>query len=292
MIWSSACKADIRRQVPLADLTWFGLGGPARWMVSPESVEELADVVASATEEQVPYKVLGRGANVLVRDEGFDGLVIRLDRPAFCETCFDEDRVNVGAGVDLMRLSLAASRRGLAGLEPTAGIPATVGGAVRMNAGGRLGEFGDVVESVCIVEPDGRIRDVFRDELEFGYRRSAVGSRIVVSAVLKLRPEDPREVSERVRAVWREKKASQPLAAQSAGCVFKNPEGGAAGALIDRAKLKGVRRGGACVSARHANFIEVDEGARSADVLALIDHVRGEVARIHGVELELEIDVW
>jgi UDP-N-acetylmuramate dehydrogenase len=261
-------------------------------MASPESIDELAEVMRRAASHEVASKVLGGGANVLVRDDGFDGVVIRLDGPAFGEFRIDGESVETGAGVDLMELVHACSREGLSGLEALAGIPGTVGGAVRMNAGGKYGEFGDAVESVTLLDRGGRLVRRTRDQLGFGYRSSNVGDQVVVSATLRLAAADRRATLDRFHAIWREKKRTQPLAEKCAGCIFKNPKGSAAGALIDRAGLKGYARGGASVSTRHANFIVTEQGARAADVLAVVDHVRTTVAGAYDIDLELEIDVW
>ncbi len=285
-------KGKIAADVPLADLTWYRLGGNARWMASPADSEELADLVRRARNSSVPLKVLGEGANVLIRDDGFDGVVVRLDSGAFNQISFDGDEVCVGAGCGLMPLSRACSDRGLSGLEGMAGIPGSVGGAICMNAGGRHGEFGDVVERVRVIDSDGASGELGRDDLRFGYRSSNIGGSVVVSVVLRLTPCDPQRSSRRFRELWARKKATQPINERSAGCVFKNPAQGSAGELIDRCGLKGIACGGARVSDRHANFIVTDPGATSSDVLTLIDRVRDVVRERAGIDLELEIDVW
>lgn len=292
MTWWSDFKGRVEPDAPLAERTWFRLGGPAQWMASPVDGEDLAGIVRAAQDAGVAWKVLGGGANVLVRDDGFDGVVIRLDDPAFRRVKIEGDTVVAGGGVDLMELARDCSRSGWSGLEALAGVPGTVGGAVRMNAGGRYGQFGDVVESVTAMNEQGGLERLSREALRFGYRHSELGGRIVVDATLRLRRADPAETYRRFQQVWAEKKASQPLGAASAGCVFKNPPGRSAGALIDQAGLKGTQCGGARVSQRHANFIVTDPEARTADVLELIEQTRDRVRQVHGVDLELEIDVW
>ncbi|MEE9294020.1 MAG: UDP-N-acetylmuramate dehydrogenase [Phycisphaerae bacterium] len=292
MNWLNGFNGKLREFAPLAELTWFRVGGPARWLVSPGSQTELAETLGRAADHGIPYKVLGAGANVLVSDDGFDGVVVRLDEPAFTSTDFDGHLVRAGGGVDLMDLTHVCARRGLSGLEAMAGIPGTVGGAVRMNAGGRHGELGQVVEGVTAVSERGAVVSLDRKELLFGYRSSNIGARIVVWATLRLVQSDPVQTMQRFREYWAEKKRAQPLGDRSAGCVFKNPGGASAGALIDQAGLKGYTRGGASVSARHANFIVTAPHATAAHVRAVIDHVRDEVVRRCGVELELEIDIW
>ena len=292
MDWSSEFADRIRENVPLAERTWFKLGGPARYLFSPADVGELRCVLGPAQQASMEVAVLGGGANLLVCDDGFDGLVIRLDEPAFTSVRYDGERVAVGAGADLMELSRDCSCRGLSGLEGLAGIPGTVGGAVAMNAGGRFGQFGDVVETVELIERSGRRCVLSAAEMEFAYRTSAVGDRIVIGAVLHLKRQDPGLVNRKFREVWELKKNSQPLAAHSAGCIFKNPPGESAGRLIDLAGMKGATCGRARVSEMHGNFIVADEGATAGDVLALLEQVRQTVQARTGVTLELEINVW
>jgi UDP-N-acetylmuramate dehydrogenase len=236
--------------------------------------------------------VLGRGANVLVSDDGFDGVVVRLDAPAFRRVERKGTHFEVGAGVDLMPLVKQCSENGLAGLETLAGIPATVGGAVRMNAGGRAGEFGDVVREVRVLRRDGEQEVWSRERVAFSYRHSALGDEIVLAATLELREGDPDRVRRDYHEHLEQKQRTQPLAEHSAGCIFKNPEGRSAGALIDLAGLKGTRYGEAEVSTMHANFIVAHGGATASDVLHLIDLVRERVRDEFDTELETEIEIW
>jgi UDP-N-acetylmuramate dehydrogenase len=291
MNWLNDFKGRVETGARLADRTHYCLGGPARWMVSPKDADALADVIRRASAQGVATKVLGAGANVLVRDDGFDGVVIRLDEDYFTATSVDGDRVRAGGGADLMALAHTCSKLGLSGLERLAGIPATVGGAIRMNAGGKHGEIADVVERVTLIGPDG-VDELANSEIGFGYRSSDVGDRIVASATLQLEHADADVTLERYRSIFREKTRTQPFTFSSAGCVFKNPGGQSAGALIDQAGLKGARHGGAYISDRHANFILAGPGATSADVLHLIDRAREAVSSAFGIDLELEIDVW
>lgn len=290
--WLTGYNGRVERDVPLAPLTWFNLGGPARYMASPRSVEELGEIVRRARENAIPVKVLGGGANVLVRDDGVDGLVVRLDDPCFEELQFSEQSVDAGAGVDLMQLSFSCARKGLVGPEGLAGIPGTVGGGVRMNAGGKYGELGDLIEHVHTLDRDGHPENLTRDEVGFRYRGTDLGERVVISVRLRVTAGRPDDVVSRFRDIWAEKKRSQPLAARSAGCVFKNPPGRSAGALIDQCGLKGMSCGGTSVSHAHANFFVTQPGATAADMIELIDSVRDIVRREFGVELETEIDIW
>jgi UDP-N-acetylmuramate dehydrogenase len=293
MAWYDDFRGRFESDVPLARLTWFGLGGPARRVAHPTDAQSLAQLLKLAASEGMPVKILGGGANVLVGDGGFDGLVIRLDDRRFQRVGIEDCTIRVGAGTDLMRLVKRCSRMGLAGLECLAGIPGTVGGAVRMNAGGRFGEISQSVESIEVARPDGTVQLIRRDEVGFAYRRSNLGDAVVTAATLRVTPGDPAEVFARYREIWDYKKKTQPMADHSAGCIFTNPpQGDSAGRLIDTAGLKGTRCGHAHVSEQHANFIVADRGARAAEVLELIGRVRDRVFDMHGTQLELEIDIW
>lgn len=296
MRWLTEFGCPVESDVPLAPLTWFRLGGPARAMVHPRSTEEMAGILRRCRDADVPVKVLGGGANVLIRDEGFAGLVVRLDQPVFREiqaaASGEANDVDVGGGVDLMPFSRDMSRRGFAGLAMMAGIPGTVGGAVRMNAGGRFGEFGDIVESATLVDANGHVESCWREELGFAYRSSQVGDRIVARARLRLQAGDPRHTQARYEECFAYKTASQPLSDKSAGCIFKNPPGDAAGRLIDAAGLKGESCGGARVSEKHGNFFVTEPGATADDMLRLIDLVCERVRAAWNVELATEVDIW
>ena len=279
-------------QAPLGDLTWFGLGGGARYLVRPADVGQLGEVLRRALAQGVPVKVLGGGANVLIRDDGFDGVVLRLDDEWFTRVRIEGETVRAGCGVDLMQLVQRCCQLGLAGLEGLAGIPGTVGGAIRMNAGGRHGEIGDVVKTVEVLAPGLGRRTLTREQVGFGYRQTELGDSVVTAVTLGLAGGDPDEVYDRFKTIRQSKKDSQPMGERSAGCIFANPPGDSAGRLIDRAGLKGTRHGGAQVSRRHANFIVADRGATASDVLHLIDLIRETVGKQFGTELELEIDIW
>ncbi len=292
MSWWSEFASRIERDAPIGRQTWLRLGGRARYLYRPRDDKDLALLMIRAKNEDVPLKVLGGGANVLISDDGFDGVVVRLDDDAFRAINRRSSSLDVGAGVDLMPLARRCSGLGLSGLECMAGIPATVGGAVRMNAGGRFGEFGSVVRQVEVLRSDGNRETWSHDRIGFGYRRTDLGDSIVLAALVELVEDDPRRVKRTFDEYSEFKERSQPLADKSAGCIFKNPPGQSAGALIDQAGLKGTRCGKVQVSGRHANFIIAHEGATASDVIRLIDTIRERVRRVFGTELELEIDIW
>lgn len=276
----------------LGSLTWMKVGGLAQFIVEPRSFDETQAVVAHCHEHEIPIHVLGSGSNVLIRDEGLSGVVLRLTAPAFSQITIDGLLVKAGAGVVLSHLITETVKVGLAGLETLVGIPGTVGGALRGNSGGRSGDIGQNVASVSVLTGQGERFTRREDELAFEYRSSSITDLVIFEAEFKLYRDSEAEIVRRMRKLWIMKKASQPLASQSAGCVFKNPRGMSAGALIDQAGMKGTRIGGAEISDRHANFIVTHEGATSGDVLRLIDLARSKVAEQFGVDLELEVQVW
>jgi UDP-N-acetylmuramate dehydrogenase len=265
---------------PLAPFTTMKVGGPAEFFVEPRSPEELADVFAAARDCDVPVRYLGSGANLLIGDGGVRGAVIHLRR-------FNgRDGLHVGAGYNLAKLCKETASEGLGGLEVLAGVPATVGGAVRMNAGGKHGDLAGALAYVDILTRAGALRRVPKADVGFRYRGTSLDGAIVVAAGFDLRPADG--VRERYDAILDEKRRSQPLGTHNAGCMFKNPPGGQAGRLIDEAGLKGERVGGAHVSHKHANFIVNDGHATASDVLRLVDVIRSRVP----APLELEVEVW
>ena len=286
---------DLRYELdaPLAPLTSYRLGGPARVLAHPASVEQLARLHVRCLDAGVALYTLGRGANLLVADEGVGGVVVKLDDVAWRQLRVEEDVVTVGAGYDLMKLVLTTARSGLAGLEALAGIPATVGGAVRMNAGGIYGDTGRTLRSIGVMEANGRIAERDRDQMGIAYRQTKIAAPYVLEARFQLMPGDPVPLKRLVKEVFAYKKKSQPLADRSAGCTFTNPPGDfSAGALIERAGLKGCRLGGAEVSACHANFIFTHPGCCAGDVIGLMDRVQREVAKQLGVVLDRELVLW
>ena len=286
----------VRHEEPLAPKTWLRVGGPAQHFAEPASHDALLALVKRAAETETRVRLLGGGSNLLVRDEGVSGLVIRLPRDHFGGVTEGEGdeagTVTAGCGTPLSHLVEKTIKAGLGGLETLVGIPGTVGGALAGNSGGRHADVGSVCESVTVLTAAGETVTRTRDELQFGYRESSLDELCLLSATFALKEADPAELADRARKTWILKKAGQPLSHQSAGCVFKNPRGHRAGDLIERAGLKGTRVGGAEVSDRHGNFIVTGPDAKSADVLRLIDLCRDTVRQRAGVELELELRVW
>jgi UDP-N-acetylmuramate dehydrogenase len=282
----------IEEDVPLAPHTWYKIGGPARWYVRPRTVEELQEAARRCLDNGVPVYVLGLGANLLVSDDGVDGAVFRLDHEYWRRAQFERGITDVGAGVDMQRLILRACRQGLAGIECLAGIPGTIGGGVRMNAGGKFGDIGAVVIRVQVMDMEGTVFERTKDDLVFDYRSTNISAPFILGATLELEEDDPHRILQRTKEIWMYKRNSQPLNTKNAGCIFKNPRGVSAGALIDQAGLKGMRIGGAEVSAKHANFIIAHPGCRADDVLRLIKIVQEKVDERNQIQLEPEVRIW
>ena len=284
--------SPLQENVPLAPHTWYKVGGPARWFIQPASIEDLQLAARRCVENEIPIYVLGLGANLLVSDHGVNGAVFRLDQPAFTSSDLDKTTVRAGAGVDIQKLILKTVRAGLAGIECLAGIPGTIGGAIRMNAGVKFGDIGAVVSRVTVMTSEGEIFQRTKDDLVFDYRSTNIAAPFILDATLELEEEDPDLLARRMKEVWMYKRNSQPLTAKSAGCIFKNPRGLSAGALIDQAGLKGLSVGAAEVSTVHANFLIAHPGCRASDILDLIKIVQQKVYDRTQILLESEVKVW
>jgi UDP-N-acetylmuramate dehydrogenase len=282
----------VKRNEPLAPYTYLRVGGPADMLVQPRSREELSAVVRRCFQEKIPLRVIGGACNVLVRDEGVRGAVVRLCEPAFAQIHIEGKRAKAGAGAEVSALIAQAARHGLAGLETLIGIPGTVGGALRCNAGDRTGDIGQFVRQVEVLDSRGEVQIRERDELHFAYHWSNLDDPVLLTAEFQLETDAPEAIVKRMRRAWIMRKAGQPLTYQAAGRIFKNPRGLNASALIEQAGLAKTRVGGAEVSERDASFIVVHPRGTAREVLRLIELVRSRVQERFGVELELEIAVW
>lgn len=292
----------VEQDAPVGQLTWYGIGGRADLLVHPRTLEALQTLARRCARSETPLRLLGAGANLLIADEGVDGVVVKLDEPAFQELRYNArgvlDTLRAGAGTDLARVLMDSTRRGLEGLSHMAGIPASVGGAIRMNAGGTYGAIGDHVHSVGCLTRGGDLVVYPRAELRFEYRRTNIPDPIILWAAFTLAETDPVALRAKVREIFAYKKSTQPLGEHSAGCAFRNPfdpvteQRVSAGRLIDDAGLKGLVVGGAQVSRRHANFITVTPGSSAEDVLRLLELVQQRVLEHSGFQLEPEIAIW
>jgi len=290
-------KYIMRTNVILAPYTTYKIGGPADYFFEAHSVDEISLAVAEAQQKNVPYLVLGSGANVLVRDKGYRGIVI-LNRADKFE--FDGNVLRAESGAVLADLIGECQKRGLSGLEHFAGIPSTLGGALWQNVHFLSPDrketvyIADLLESADLLDKDGTLRTVGREAFNFGYDQSLLRDNpelVAVRATLKLMPLDPNEIAERIKAnlEWRAERQPDVVEFPSCGSVFKKIEGVGAGRLIDKAGLKGHRIGGAQISEQHANFIVNRGGATAADVIAMIKLVQEKVKETTGYDLEPEI---
>lgn len=286
---SAACV--VRVSEPLARRTTLRVGGPADLWVEPADERDLSAALALAAARSVPVLAFGRGSNLLVRDGGIRGVVISLNQPHFSRVVVEEDRLRCGAGARLKAVAMEARRSRLSGLEFLEGIPGSVGGALRMNAGAHGGACFDVVREVRLLDPRGRLQVVKGSDMQAAYRSCPMlRTHVAVEALLEGRPAEAAVIEERMKALNHKRWSSQP-AAPSAGCIFKNPDTIPAGKLVEELGLKGARVGGAMVSLEHGNFIVTDGTASSGDVLGLIDQIR-ELARLQrGLELEMEVQI-
>lgn len=282
----------VRQNEPLAMHTWLQVGGAAKYFAEPETPDQLIALIRRCHGEGVQVRMLGRGSNILVRQEGVKGLVIHLYAPAFSNIKIEDHSVTAGGGALLGRVVTTTVHRGLAGLETMIGIPGTVGGALHGNAGTRGGSIGQWTIQATVISVTGEVFQRQADELEFGYNQSNLDELVILEAACRLDEDNPHELAKRMQKQWILKRASQPMGHQCAGCVFKNPRGTSAGELVDAAGLKGMRIGGAVVSDRHANFIIAEPECTSEDVLRLIELVREQVLQRMGVELELALEIW
>lgn len=274
--------------IPLAELTSFRVGGPARFVLRPQSYEEIRQAIEYAVSVEMQVTLLGKGTNILASDSGFDGLVIRFDTPLH-EPVFDGTKVIACCGTSLTQLSRETVKRGLSGMERLCGIPGTVGGACAMNAGAYGGEIKQILKRIRVLR-NGRDEWIDVKDADLGYRRSTFTfpGTVALEAEFELAPDDG-TAAETMQSCMEKRRAKQPLELPSAGSTFKRPEGYFAGALIEQCGLKGYSVGGAQVSPKHAGFIVNTGGATENDITALIEHVRAVVKERTGVTLEPEV---
>ena len=281
-------RGTLRRDVPLGPLTWLRVGGPAEVLFQPADAEDLAAFLAALPTE-VPVLPMGVASNLLVRDGGIEGVVVRFGGP-LAKVATEGDLVVAGAGALDQRVAQVAQKAGLGGLEFFIGIPGTVGGAVRMNAGAFGGETKDRLVWAEALDRRGELHRLDREALGFAYRRSALPTEwIVVRAAFRGEPGGPDAILARMEAIKAEREAAQPLRAATGGSTFKNPAGGKAWQLIDAAGCRGLRRGAAMVSEKHCNFLINTGGASAGEVEGLGELVRQRVREHSGVELEWEV---
>lgn len=288
----SGLEHIVESNCSLSGYTWYGIGGKAEYLAKPQTLDQLKTVMERCNENDIGVKVLGEGSNLLISDKGVKGMVIRLDGDQFRKVSFDGQTISVPSGAILSRLVLDCIRKGLGGLETLTGIPGSIGGAIKMNAGGRFGDIGASVESVTLMDKEGNIFEKAKPELAFDYRWTNITAKLILSAKIALVESDPEQLLRTTKEIWIYKKNSQPMNFRNAGCIFKNPRGLSAGAMIDRGGLKNLKIGGAEVSEKHANFIIAHKECTASDIKRLIDAVKQRVKEKNGIDLELELEIW
>ncbi|MBM3249254.1 MAG: UDP-N-acetylmuramate dehydrogenase [Candidatus Omnitrophica bacterium] len=292
MNWQKGLKVRVESNAPLRSKTTFRIGGRARWFACPKDAVELSLLVRAAKKHRLPVYVLGAGSNILVSDKGLKALVIKLDSPFFNRSCPSGTDLEAGSGIMLSRLIRKAGALGLSGLEFLSGIPGSLGGALAMNAGCFGKSIMDLVESCEVMDYNGRIKNLNKKGIRYGYRSSGLSDYVILGATLGLTRKDRAVIRKDEQDYLRKRRSTQDAALPNAGCIFKNPEDSSAGRLIDLCGLKGRRIGRAQVSRRHANFILNCGNASSCDVVKLMNSVRRQVKNKFGIVLEPEIKIW
>jgi UDP-N-acetylenolpyruvoylglucosamine reductase len=281
----------VRRDEPLAKKTTLRVGGSADVYIEPCNEADLAAIFKFCARRKLTFFILGRGSNLLVRDAGFRGIVISLSQPFFSQIERIGDKFKCGAGARLKALANDARRANVTGFEFLEGIPGTVGGALRMNAGAMGGQTFEIVESVRVMDYRGKVSEKAASGMLVGYRHCAdLESHVALSAVLRGQPGSKESIDALMNQFSRKRWSSQP-AAPSAGCIFKNPATIPAGKLIEELGLKGTRVGGAVVSQEHGNFIITESGATARDVLELIDQIQTRAREKRGIDLQTEVQI-
>ena len=275
---------------PMSGHTTFRIGGPVDIWAQPDDLDSLIETLNLCRQDNIRVLVVGNGSNLLVKDSGVKACIINLDRDAFKNIKIEDNIITVGSGFGISSLLNILSDKGLSGIEFLAGIPATVGGALAMNAGGDKW-ISNCVEEVTVMDLRGGINVLTKNNIAFKYRNSGLEKYIVLSARFKLEKSDKDSIRDNIKKYFYEKLKKQELDKPSAGCVFKNPKGDSAGRLIDASGFKGKNVSGAFISTKHANFIINSGNATCDDVLKLMDVVKDKVKKDHGVELEPEIKV-
>ncbi|GLH63344.1 UDP-N-acetylmuramate dehydrogenase [Parageobacillus sp. G301] len=289
----SANVGKVKEMEPLSNHTTIKVGGPADVLIEPDSVENLKKTMAIIKKHEVPWRAIGRGSNLLVSDEGVEGVVIKIGE-GLDELHVDGETVTVGGGYSLVRLATLMSKQGLSGLEFAGGIPGSVGGAVYMNAGAHGSDMSQIVKRALILFPDGMMEWLTNEEMQFAYRTSVLQTKrrgICIAAELQLTSGNREEIVAKMRKNKDYRRETQPWDKPCAGSIFRNPLPQYAGKLIEEAGLKGYTIGGAKISEQHANFIVNTGKAKAKDVLDLIQFVKKTIYELHGIHLRTEVEI-
>jgi UDP-N-acetylmuramate dehydrogenase len=292
MNWPISLKKKVKLAEPLSLHTTFKIGGPARYFFTPENIHDLRFILKLAKKNKLKIFVIGKGSNLLIPEKGIYGIVINLSQPYFKKIVFKGNYLKVGSGTLLPEVIRRSSLKGLSGFESLSGIPATVGGALMMNAGIPNFNISDLVEQIKVIDYNGKIKVFRRKKLKFSYRRSNLTKLIILEAFFKLAKTSIKDTESAIKRYLQQRRETQDLSWASAGCIFKNPRGDFAGRLIDRCGLKGKNIGGAFISNKHANFIINKGKATSRDVLKLMEMIKEEVKKRFNINLKPEIKIW
>lgn len=291
-VFAAENSISVIENEPLSKHTSFKIGGPARYFASVDSVDKLSILIKFLNSSKISYFILGNGSNILMPDNGYNGVVVKLSGE-FENLDVSENTIEIGAAATLKKLTLAAKENSFTGLEFAYGIPGSVGGAVYMNAGAYGGEIKDVLSEVSAMDKEGNVKIFSLEESELSYRSSLFqkNNMVILSAKFSLEKGDLKEITDKMNTLLEKRKSKQPLEYPSAGSTFKRPEGYFAAALIEECGLKGESVGGAEVSVKHSGFIINKKGATAKDVLSLIRRVKDVVYEKKGVVLEPEIKI-
>lgn len=284
-------QENIKFEVPMKEHTTFRIGGNAEIFITPESYEEVRDTLKLCKKYDVAYYILGKGSNIIVRDGGVQGVIIKLSK--LKDVNLNKTTLVVQGGASLIDVALLASRNGLSGLEFASGIPGSIGGGIAMNAGAYGGEISNVIKSAKIIDDNLQIKELSLEEMQFSYRNSIILKKgyIVLEATFELTEGDKEEIKQTVHDLTKKRIEKQPLDKASAGSTFKRPEGYFAGKLIQDSGLKGYKIGEAQVSEKHSGFIVNNGNATADEVLSLIKHVQDTVYKMYNVKLETEVRI-
>ncbi len=292
MAFSQSVQHLLRENEPLSGATWARIGGPAKYFAEPSSVAELCQLFKEASAGGVPVRIIGDGANVLVRDHGFDGLVISLSAAELSKVETSGTKLIAGAGAKLSHVISASAGAGLSGIEYLAGIPGTLGGALVCNASVKNGDLGCRVESVKVVTSQGELEDRSSDQLQFGFQRSNLDGLIVIEATLGLKEADAGELTRRMQSAWIVKRAMQPASGTRTLQAFVEPDGVSLVEALDAADMRGATEGEVKLSSEHPGYLIVSGEVTCEDVVKFIEKVTTKVEVATGTRLQSPVKVW
>lgn len=291
-MFSEKYQHIVRENEPLAPYCWLRIGGPAKYLAEPNSLDEFRGLISVASQRNVPVRLLGDGSNILVREEGFDGLVIRLSTAEMCRIDIDGSHLSARAGARLNHVISAAAAAGLAGLEHLAGIPGSIGAAVVSNAGVTNDDIGSRVRSVQVINRNGEVEVRTREALQFGFRRSNLEDSLIASVDLALEPIDSMELTRRMQSNWIVRRAAQPTSNLRVVQALIEPNGTNLADLLESVGLRDAREGEAALCSQYPGFLVVSGKATTQDVLALLARVLRAVEAKTGIQLQSQLKIW